>query len=183
MELGERQESDSKAELPLFSPWIRTGEFLRRCFSCRSSLLRQIQFMTLVALYLPDHVPKILEYPAKESPSPSPGPKNPTLWPGVHLCEADIPQMRQEEGIKLFWMELRDFFFVYKNTSYRDGAATLSHFFLLCHFWMGFVAKPLGIPWYLLVQLPRELNLFFSPPCLSPLQSSKINIFSQMLLN
>lgn len=65
----------------------------------------------------------------------------------------------------------------------RDSAATLSRFFLICHFWMWFMTKLLGIPGYLLVQLPRELNLFFSPTHLSCLQSSEINIFLRMLLN
>lgn len=45
------------------------------------------------------------------------------------------------------------------------------------------MTKLLGIDGYLLVRLPRELNLFFSPMRLSPLQSFEINLFFRMLLN
>lgn len=122
-------------------------------------LLRQIKFVSLVALYLPGHVPKILEYPGRES-STKGHPKNPTLCPGVHLCRADIPLMRQKKGIKLFFNRIKVFFSVKPLlTGMLLPHFPTSPFFVTS----GFVAKPLGIPWYLLVELPRELNLFFSP--------------------
>lgn len=105
----------------LFSPsgssFLCLGEFLGKC-------LRTISF---VALYLPGHIPKIWNILGGNHTG---HPKIPTPSPGVHLGEAGIPQMRQEEGIELFLMELRGFFGC-KNTFHRDGAATLSHCFFL----------------------------------------------------
>lgn len=84
-----------------------------------------------------------------------------------------LPEARLDEGLQVTAVQALA----------RASAAALSRFFLICHFWMWFMTKLLGIQGYLLVQLSRELNLFFSPTHLSSLQSPEINIFCRMLLN
>lgn len=134
VELSECQESDSEPSfLPLdlpFSAWLLGQEsFWGNAFPAGPSLLRQIKFMPLVALYLGTFLKSWNILGGNHSVQDTP--KTPPCAQEFICVRLTSHKWGKKKELSSFQWNYGVFFAV--KTLFT------SHFFLLCHFWMGWM--------------------------------------------